>query len=220
MPGSVTSAIRILLIDDHAVLRAGLGNLLRLQPDIVVAGEAGDGESGIKLWQSCRPDVALIDVAMAGLDGVETVRRIRKSSPAAKLVMLTSSDSSIDAARSLAAGAAAYVTKHSSPSEIIDVIRRVHAGQVGVHRGVRPAATPGRSGPLSERESAVLHLMRQGCINREIGRRLGIAERTVKCHVTAILAKLAAPDRAGAVARGFDLGLLVAESPADRPLDR
>jgi DNA-binding NarL/FixJ family response regulator len=205
--------IRVLLIDDHAVLRAGLASLLGLQPDMVVVGEASDGEAGVRLWQSCRPDIALVDVAMDGLDGVQTVRRIRAVSPAAKLVMLTSSESSLDAARSLEAGAAAFVTKHSSPAEIIEVIRDVHAGHVRIHRGVRPAAAAGRSGLLSERESAVLHLMREGRSNRDIGSQLGIAERTVKCHVTAIFAKVGAQDRAGAVARGFDLGLLEVSRP-------
>jgi DNA-binding NarL/FixJ family response regulator len=205
--------IRVLLIDDHAVLRAGLASLLGLQPDMVVVGEASDGEAGVRLWQSCRPDIALVDVAMDGLDGVQTVRRIRAVSPAAKLVMLTSSESSLDAARSLEAGAAAFVTKHSSPAEISEVIRDVHAGHVRIHRGVRPAAAAGRSGLLSERESAVLHLMREGRSNRDIGSQLGIAERTVKCHVTAIFAKVGAQDRAGAVARGFDLGLLEVSRP-------
>jgi len=213
MARSSGETIRVLLIDDHAVLRAGLANLLRQQPDIVVAGEASDGEAGVRLWQSRRPDVALVDVAMDGLDGVETVRRIRTASPAAKLIMLTSSESSLDAARSLEAGAAAYVTKHSTPAEIIEVIRNVQAGQVKIHRGVRPTAASCRAGRLSARESAVLHLIREGRSNREIGSLLGIAERTVKCHVTAIFAKVGAQDRAGAVARGFDLGLLEVARP-------
>jgi NarL family two-component system response regulator LiaR len=212
---SKAAAIRVLLIDDHAVLRAGLANLLRLQADVDVVGEAGDGLEGIRLWDACHPDVGLVDVIMDGLDGVETVRRIRKACPDARLVMLTSSESSLDAARSLDAGAAAYITKHSSSNEIIDLIRKVYAGQTGIHRGVRPnaVAAPGRPELLSERELAVLQLMRKGCGNREIGQRLGIAERTVKCHVTAIFAKVGAKDRAGAVARGFDLGLLEAEQP-------
>lgn len=198
--------IRVLLVDDHELFRAGLANLLALQKGVIVVGEAGSGEKGVALWKSERPHVGLVDLMMEGIDGVETVRRIRAIQPDSLLVMLTSSESAVDAARSFRAGAAAYVTKHSSPREIIDVIRRVCAGETQVQHGVREVA----AGPklVSDREIDVLRLMRQGLGNAEIGRELGITERTVKCHVTAILAKLGAHDRAGAVARGFDLGIL------------
>lgn len=199
--------IRVLLVDDHELFRAGLANLLALQKDVVMVGEAGGGMEGVALWESKRPDVGLVDLAMEGIDGVETVRRIRRMQPDALVVMLTSSESAVDAARSFQAGAAAFVTKHLSPREIIDVIRRVCVGETRIQHGVREVAAAGPK-LLSERELDVLRLMRQGLGNAEIGRELGITERTVKCHVTAILAKLAAHDRAGAVARGFDLGLL------------
>jgi DNA-binding NarL/FixJ family response regulator len=207
---TITSAprapIRVLLVDDHELFRAGLANLLALQRGVVVVGEAASGAEGVALWKSERPHVGLVDLMMEGIDGVETVRRIRAIQPDALLVMLTSSESTVDAARSFRAGAAGYVTKHSSPREIIDVIRRVCAGETHMQHGVRQVA----AGPklLSDREIDVLRLMRQGLGNAEIGRELGIVERTVKCHVTAILAKLGAHDRAGAVARGFDLGIL------------
>jgi DNA-binding NarL/FixJ family response regulator len=200
--------IRVLLVDDHEVLRAGLANLLALQKDLAVVGEAGSGEEGISLWKSRRPDVGLIDLSMGCIDGLETVKRIRQIAPDAKLVMLTSSESTVDAARSLEAGAVAYVTKHSSPREIIEVIRQVSSGQTHLQRGVREVAASATPHLLSERELTVLQLIRQGWGNAEIGRELGVVERTVKCHVTAILAKLGAHDRAGAVARGFDLGIL------------
>lgn len=200
--------IRILLIDDHAVLRAGLANLLSLERDLLVVGEADNGEDGVKLSQQCRPNVAIIDVSMAGMDGVETAKRIRRFAPDVKILMLTSSESASDAARSIDAGASGYLTKRVAHEEIVSVIRRVHAGQKSIQIGVRRAPLPPRPELLSLRELEVLRLMRLGNTNLEIGRRLGIAERTVKSHVTAILTKLGAPDRAGAVARGFDLGLL------------
>ena len=204
----VADRIRVLLIDDHAVLRAGLANLLALERDLVVVGEADNGEAGVKLVVQRRPHVAIVDVSMAGIDGVETSKRIRRLAPEVRILMLTSSESAADAARSIEAGASAYLTKRLAHEEIVAVIRRVHAGHKSIQMGVRPAPPAPRPDLLSSRELEVLRLLRLGNTNLEIGRRLGIAERTVKSHVTALLSKLNAPDRAGAVARGFDLGLL------------
>ena len=212
--------IRILLIDDHAVLRAGLANLLALERDLVVVGEADNGEAGVKLLQRCQPHVAIIDVSMTGMDGVETSKRIRRLAPEVRILMLTSSESAADAARSIEAGASAYLTKRVAHDEIVSVIRRVHAGHKSIQIGVRPASPPPQPGLLSGRELEVLRLMRLGNTNLEIGRKLGIAERTVKSHVTAILTKLNTPDRAGAVARGFDLGLLQVDPGAAGPAHR
>jgi len=200
--------IRILLIDDHAVLRAGLAALLGSEPDMIVTGQAQGGEEGVRLWPTLGPDLGIVDLAMAGIDGVETVRRIRVRDPDARLVMLTSSESEHAAARSLEAGAAAFLTKNVPHDEMLDVIRRVHGGTTGLCLGVRqlPAAVP--TDLLSARELEVLGYLRQGLTNVEIARRLGVVERTVKAHVTGILVKLQATDRAGAVARGFDLGIL------------
>jgi len=215
-PRMAADRIRILLIDDHAVLRAGLANLLALERDLLVVGEADNGEEGVKLWQKCQPHVAIIDVSMSGMDGVETTKRIRRITPDAKILMLTSSESAADAARSVEAGASAYLTKRVAHEEIVAVIRRVHAGQKSIQIGVVPAPPPPRPELLSLRELEVLRMMRQGKTNVEIGRKLGIAERTVKSHVTAIFTKLNATDRAGAVARGFDLGLLQIDPGAVR----
>ncbi|MFM7412083.1 MAG: response regulator [Planctomycetota bacterium] len=204
----VADRIRILLIDDHAVLRAGLANLLALERDLLVVGEADNGEAGVRLVPQCRPHVAIIDVSMTGIDGVETSKRIRRIAPEVRILMLTSSESAADAARSIDAGASAYLTKRLAHEEIVAVIRKVHAGHKAIQMGVAPPPPAPRPELLSSRELEVLRLMRQGNTNLEIGHRLGIAERTVKSHVTAIFMKLNASDRAGAVARGFDLGLL------------
>jgi DNA-binding NarL/FixJ family response regulator len=195
-----------------------LANLLALERDLVVVGEADNGEAGVKLVQHCQPDVAIIDVSMTGMDGVETSRRIRRLVPDVRILMLTSSESAADAARSIEAGASAYLTKRVAHDEIVSVIRKVHAGHKSIQIGVRPLASPPRPELLSLRELEVLRLMRQGTTNLEIGRKLGIAERTVKAHVTAIFIKLNASDRAGAVARGFDLGLLKIDPEAAGPV--
>lgn len=208
--------ISILLIDDHAVLRAGLASLLGSEPDMTVVGQAQGGEEGVRLWAKLRPDIGLVDLSMAGIDGVETVRRIRGHDAAARLVMLTSSEAWHDAARSLEAGAAAFVTKTVGHDEMLEVIRQVHAGERGIRRGVRPHPAPVPTPLLTARELEVLGYLRQGLTNVEIARHLGVVERTVKAHVTGILEKLQATDRAGAVARGFDLGILRV-SPAATP---
>jgi DNA-binding NarL/FixJ family response regulator len=210
----VPEKIRLLLVDDHPVLRAGLSNLLALEPDIEVVGEADGGTAAIAMWRRVKPHVGLIDLSMEGVDGIETTRLIRKETPEARIVMLTSSESADDAARALAGGVAAYVTKTVDHEEIVAAIREVHAGATNLRRGVRAAARSAE-GILSPREMDVLVQLRKGSTNAEIGAALGISERTVKWHVKAMLAKLHTSDRAGLVARGFDLGLLKATRPAD-----
>jgi len=199
--------IRILLVDDHAVLRSGLANLLAFERDLVVVGQAGSGAEGVDLWHELQPNLGIVDVSMAGMDGIETVRRIRAGSPRARLVMLTSSESPAHASQALEAGAAAYLTKHVGHEEIVRVIRQVHAGATGLCKGVRQTSAAADAG-LTDRELEVLNYLRQGATNLEIARHIGRSERTAKSHVTALLTKLGAGDRAEAVARGFDLGLL------------
>jgi DNA-binding NarL/FixJ family response regulator len=211
---AASGKIRLLLADDHPVLRAGLSNLLALEPDITVVGEADGGQAAVKMWPKVRPHVGLIDLCMDGIDGIEATRLIRQESPQARIVMLTSSESADDAARALAAGVAAYVTKTVDHEEIVATIREVHGGATKLQKGVRPAARVTQA-LLSPREMDVLWQLRKGSTNAEIGAALGISERTVKWHVKAMLAKLHASDRAGLVARGFDLGLLKATRPPE-----
>ena len=200
--------IGVMLVDDHAVVRSGLANLIGLEPDLRVVAQADSGAAAIELWRRHRPDVGVIDVLMTGLDGIETLRRIRRIDPQARAVMLTSSEVVADAIRAEEAGAAAYLTKHLDHDRILDVIREVYAGHVGIRLGVRRGGPAPLAEPLSAREITVLKLMREGESNAEIGRRLGIAESTVKSHITHMLLKLGATDRTSAVARGFELGLL------------
>ncbi|MFN9271949.1 MAG: response regulator [Planctomycetia bacterium] len=201
-------SIGVMIVDDHAVVRSGLANLIGLEPDMRVVAQAESGAAAIELWRRHRPDVGVIDVLMTGLDGIETLRRIRRIDPRARVVMLTSSEVAADAIRAEEAGAAAYLTKPLDHDRIRDVSREGQAGHVGIRLGVRRGGAAPLAEPLSAREITVLKLMRLGESNAEIGRQLGIAERTVKSHITHMLLKLGATDRASAVARGFELGLL------------
>ena len=202
--------IRLLIVDDHPVLRAGLANLLQLESDLEVVGQAGSGEAAVRLWESLRPDVCLLDWSMPGIGGLESLRRIRGITANARILVLTSSESAADANAALQAGACGYLTKNVEHAEIVSTIREAHAGARGICLGLPAAMTTPAPAVLSPREFDVLHLLRRGNSNLEIGRALGITERTVKAHVMAIMEKLDAPDRAGAVAKGFDLGILKA----------
>lgn len=212
-----TPPIRLLLVDDHPVMRAGLANLLSMTGDFVVVGQADDGPTALRLWQALDPDVCLLDVSMVGMDGIETLRRLREIDPAARVLMLTSSEAAEDLHCALAAGAAGYVTKTVRNEELSSAIRAVHDGSRIIGSAVeRFAGNRPAGGLLSPRELEVLGFLRHGHTNAEIGRLLGISERTARAHVAAIMEALDAPDRAGAVAKGFDLGLLRVGSSATR----
>ncbi|MFM8291139.1 MAG: response regulator, partial [Planctomycetia bacterium] len=182
--------IRILIVDDHPVFRAGLANLLESEPDFTVVGKAANGAAAVRIWEREQPHILLLDLSMPGMDGFETLRQIRAVSPDAKAIVLTSSESSDDAQRALQAGARGYLTKHIDQGDIVAAIRDVHRGEVLV-QSEPSSGTPAVShqGPagLSSREIEVLVFMRKGFSNAEIGRTLGITERTVKAHVTALL---------------------------------
>ncbi len=206
---STPATIRLMLVDDHAILRAGLVNLLNGEPGLQVVAVADDGESALKLWQEHRPDIMLLDISMGGMDGIETVRRLRTDFPEARVIMLTSSEAEEDVRHSLEAGASGYVTKNVRRAELFEAIRECHAGGRPIGENVaRLLAAGSEHGVVSRREMEVLGLVRQGFTNAEVGRLLGISERTAKAHVAALLVKLQASDRAEAVARGFERGLL------------
>lgn len=210
-----TAAIRLLLVDDHPVMRAALANLLAFEPDFSVVGEADDGPAALRLWRERKPDVCLLDVTMAGMDGFETLRRLRAIAADARVVMLTSSDSTEDMEHALAAGAQGYLTKNIVYDELVAAIREVHAGGRPITK-LRQSSAAHESGPLTRRELEVLGLLRQGFTNAEIGDLLGCSERTARAHVGAIKEKLQCAHRAEAVAKGFELGLLKV-GPAGRP---
>lgn len=209
---ALSATVSILVVDDHPVFRAGLANLLKAEPDFRVIGKLASGEAAIQTVREVRPHVVLLDLRMPGIDGFETLARLRAAYAPARVLVLTSSEARDDAERVRAAGGAGYLTKHVDHAEIVAAIRAVAGGGDWVQQGLlktasAPAAAESRLG-VSARELEVLGLVRRGYSNSEIGRVLGITERTVKAHVKALCEKLGAADRAEAVARGFDLGFL------------
>lgn len=205
------ASIRLILVDDHAVLRAGLANVLNFEPGLHVVAEADDGESALAAWRDHQPDVMLLDLSMPGIDGIETLLRLRREFPGARVLMLTSSEAPEDVRHAIEAGARGYVTKTIRRAELVAAIREVHAGREVIGKAVAEQMVAAQeSGAISRREMEVLALVRQGFTNAEVGRLLGISERTAKAHVGALLVKLQAADRAEAVARGFERGLLKA----------
>lgn len=214
-----TQHIRLMLVDDHPVMRAGLANLLSLEKDFQIVAQSDDGESAVALWQLHCPDVCLLDVSMHGIDGIETMRRLRAAAPQARVLMLTSSEAPEDMAQSLKAGAAGYLTKNVHHKDLVAAIREVHAGGHPLDPVMRDAARAAPAGGgLTDREVEVLGLLREGFTNTDIGRLIGASTRTAKAHVAAIIEKLQVVDRTQAVARAYDLGLFRATPP--RPLPR
>lgn len=200
-------AISVMLVDDHPVMRVGLANVLSLNHGFQIVAQADDGPTALALWRKHRPDVTLLDVSMERMDGIETLRRLRADHPDANVLMLTSSKASEDMSLAMQAGARGYLLKTIHHEELAAAICKVHRGEVVTAAIGQPQPKP-TGGLISQRELEVLGLIRQGFSNDEIARLLGISERTVRAHVTALLANLNAADRAQAVARGFELGLL------------
>ncbi|HZG02657.1 MAG TPA: response regulator transcription factor [Streptomyces sp.] len=195
-------AIRVLLVDDHQVVRRGLRTFLEVQDDIDVVGEAADGAEGVARAEELRPDVVLMDVKMPGTDGVEALRILRASQNPARVLVVTSFTEQRTVVPALRAGAAGYVYKDIDPDALAAAIRSVHAGHVLLQPEVAQALLsqeetggPGRGTALTEREREVLALIADGRSNREIARRLVLSEKTVKTHVSNILMKLDLADR-------------------------
>lgn len=210
--GGVTRAqasmIRILIADDHPVVRDGLVGVIDEQDDMTVVGQAGTGPQAFTLHGQYRPDVTLMDLRMPGMGGVETIAAIRRQSPAARAIILTTYDGDEDIFRGLQAGAKAYLLKDVDRLVLLETIRAVHAGQTPVSSEVG-AKLAGRLDyeQLSERELEVLRLLVRGLSNQEIAGALFIAESTVKFHVNHILSKLNVGDRTQAVIVALKRGL-------------
>jgi len=206
----MSEAIRILIVDDHAVVRDGLAAMLSFQPDMSVAGHAKTGREALQQYRECKPDIALMDLAMPELDGVGAIIAIRREFPDARILVLTTYDGDENVYRALENGARGYLLKDCSTDDLLAAIRKVHCG--GTHVSERAAAKLAertmRGAPLSAREIEVLTLISEGKSNKEIAGLLFITEGTVKTHVLNIHEKLVVSDRTEAVVTAIKRGIL------------
>jgi DNA-binding NarL/FixJ family response regulator len=201
--------IRILVVDDHPVLRDGVAALLANQTDMTMVGEANNGREAIERWRELRPDVTLMDLQMPGMNGVDAIGAIHAEHPQARIIVLTTYAGDVQAVRALRAGAAGYLLKRSLRTELVDAIRDVHRGQRHVHRDVAgEIAVHVADEPLSEREVAILRQVSIGQANKQIALRLGLSEETVKGHLKSIFAKLDVADRTHAVTVAVRRGII------------
>ena len=209
--------IRVLIADDHAVVREGLRAFIALQEDIEVVGEAADGEEAVRAAARLAPDVALVDLVMPRVDGIEAIARIRAERPGTRVIVLTSfvdEDKMLPAVR---AGAVGYLLKDVAPQDLVSAIRTVHAGGTLLHPTVveelvrevsRDGATAPPPNPLTAREREVLTLIARGRANKAIAFELGVAEKTVKTHVSNILGKLNLTERTQAAVYAVRHGIV------------
>ncbi|MEU4624070.1 response regulator transcription factor [Actinoplanes sp. NPDC023801] len=204
--------IRILLVDDHPVVRMGLRGMLDAESDLTVVGEASSGAEGFEQARALTPDIVLMDLRMPGGDGVEATGRILSAVPGTRVMVLTTYESDRDILRAIEAGASGYLLKDASPAELADAVRAASRGETVLApsvastlvRQVRSPAPPA----LSARETEVLKLVAGGLTNAEIGRRLFISEATVKTHLLRVFNKLDVADRTAAVTTAMRHGLL------------
>ncbi len=204
--------IRVLVVDDHPVVRQGLRTFLDLQDDMTVVGEAEDGTAGVAAAERLRPDVVLLDLRMPGADGVAALRELRARDNPARVLVITSFTEPGTVLPAVRAGAAGYVSKDVDPPALATAIRAVHAGHVllsdEVARLLARGDPPADAVRLTPREREVLGELARGRSNREIARTLTLSEKTVKTHVSAILMKLGVADRTQAALRAVRGGLL------------
>ena len=201
--------IQILIVDDHPIMRVGIAALIASSKEMECVGQAGSGEEAIEQHALLKPDVTLMDLRLPGIGGVETIRRIRRTSPKARFIILTTYEGDEDIHQAMEAGASGYLVKGLPQEMLVNAVRRVHAGG----RYLPPpmsqalaARTPDSN--LSAREREVLLLVAKGNSNKEVAALLGITEATVKCHVSVILARLNASDRTQAVVTALQRGLV------------
>ena len=201
--------IRILLADDHPVVRLGLRTMLEAEPDLEVVGEAVDGAGAVAAFTEHRPDVVLLDLRMPGMTGPEIITAIRKIAPEANIIVVTTYDADEDVFRAVQAGARGYLLKDTFAEGMLEAIRNVHAGRRLIDPAVAARLMDRLNEPsLTSREIGVLELVARGMTNREIGTALSVGEETVKAHLKHVFVKLGASDRTEAALIAVQRGLI------------
>src|SRR5512140_3678771 len=195
MEATAGTKIKVLIVDDHLVVRQGLRTFLELHDDILVVGEAGDGATAVEMVRTLEPDVVLMDLVMPQMDGITATRQIKTSGTHTKVIALTSFTEDDKVFPAIQAGASSYLLKDVSPDDLVEAIRAVHHGEARLHPDIArklmeqvsqkaALATPATAAGLTEREREVVHLVAQGCSNHEISTALVISDKTVKTHIS------------------------------------
>jgi DNA-binding NarL/FixJ family response regulator len=206
---SVPNMIRILAVDDHPLLRKGIAALVNAEPDMKLVAEASNGEEAVESFRLYRPDVTLMDLQLPGINGIEAISRILSEFPDARIIVLTTYTGDAQVLRALRAGARGYILKGHVHRELLETIHIVFAGRKRIPPDIATElAEHATEDELSSREIEVLRLIAAGNSNKKIGDQLSIGEATVKSHVTNILSKLGANDRAHAVTIGLKRGII------------
>jgi len=201
--------IRILVVDDHPMLREGIAAAIARQSDMILVGEAMNGREAIETFRATRPDVTLMDLQMPDVDGVEAITAIRAEYPSARIIVLTTYKGDVQALRALKAGARGFLLKSAVRKEMVEAIRSVHAGRTVILPEVaQQIAEHAAADALSEREVEVLQCVALGAANKQVAHQLGLSEETVKVHMKHILEKLHASDRTHAVTIGLGRGII------------
>lgn len=201
--------ITLLIVDDHPIMRVGIAAIIRQCSEMEVIGCAGSGEEAIVQYERHHPDIVLLDLHLPGIDGVETLNRIRAIQPYARIIILTMFEGDEDIHLAMSAGAKGYLAKGLPPETLLTAIRKVHGGGVYIPPPIaRSLESRTTERCLSGREREVLQLLGEGRSNRDIAQALGIRESTVKCHISVILTRLDADDRTQAVITGLKRGFL------------
>jgi NarL family two-component system response regulator LiaR len=208
--------IRILIADDHAIVRAGLRTLITAKPGMELVGEAEDGAQAVALAHSLKPDVIVLDMVMPRKDGLEAIKEIKRDNPEARILVLTSFDSDERVFAAIKAGALGYLLKDSLPQQLLEAIHDVYQGRSSLHPAIalkvirelnQPSTRPPTESPLTGREVEVLKLVAQGLNNEEIANKLSISEWTVRTHIRNILGKLHVASRTQAALYAIREGL-------------
>ncbi len=206
---NAAESLRILIVDDHPMMREGLGLVLETSGKMKVVGHAGDGEAAVAMYAELKPDITLMDLQMPKLNGVEAIIAIRAQFPKARIIVLTTYTGDTRAIRALKAGASGFLLKNSVRKELLEAIQAVHAGRSYIPADVAmEIASHAVDEPLTAREADILRLIAQGKSNKEIARAVGVAEETVKAHLKNIFAKLYVSDRTHAVTLAAKRGII------------